>query len=268
MYEQILFDAGAAHGGIATVTLNRPDRLNAWTPVMEREVRDAMQRLSADEAVRAVILTGAGRGFCAGADLGQRKPGEPYPAWPEGGIGAETDPNFTQRYTYLAGVPKPVVAAINGAVAGVGLALTLFADVRFMAAGAKLSAAFARRGLIAEHCTAWTLPRLIGPMNAMDLLLSGRTILAEEAARMGLVRELPAEGFLDAVRAATEALIGASSPRSMRVIKRQVWEGFFQDLATASQRATVEQTASRESADYREGITAFQEKRGPNFTGR
>ncbi|MBX9700099.1 MAG: enoyl-CoA hydratase/isomerase family protein [Acetobacteraceae bacterium] len=265
MYEQTLYDAGADQGGIATITLNRPERLNAWTPVMEREVRDAMQRASADDAVRAVILTGAGRGFCAGADLGQRKPGEPYPEWPEGGIGDEADPNFTGRYTDLAGVPKPVVAAINGAVAGVGLAITLFADVRFMAAGAKLSAAFARRGLIAEHATAWTLPRLIGPMNAMDLLLSGRTILAEEAAAMGLVRVLPAEGFLDAARAATLGLIGLSSPRSMRVIKRQVWDGFFQDLATASARATEAQAASRESADYREGITAFLEKRTPRF---
>lgn len=265
MYEQILCDAGAGHGGIATVTLNRPERLNAWTPVMERELRDAMQRLAADDTVRAVMLTGAGRGFCAGADLGRRKPGEPYPEWPEGGIGEDADPNFTGRYTYLAGVPKPVVAAINGAVAGVGLAITLFADFRFMAAGAKLSAAFARRGLIAEHATAWTLPRLIGPMNAMDLLLSGRTIPAEEAERMGLVRVLPAEGFLDAARAAVRELTGLSSPRSMRVIKRQVWEGFFQDLATASRRATEAQADSRDSADYREGIAAFLEKRRPGF---
>ncbi len=267
MYEQILYETGP-DDGIATVTLNRPDRLNAWTHEMEREVRDAMQRASADAAVRAVILTGAGRGFCAGADLGRRRPGEPYPEYPEGGIGEETDPNFAQRYSYLIGVPKPVVAAINGAVAGVGLAIALFADLRFMAAGAKLSAAFARRGLIAEHATAWTLPRLIGPMNAMDLLLSGRTILAEEAAGMGLVRLLPAEGFLEAARAATREMTGLSSPRSMRVIKRQVWEGFFQDLATANQRANAEQAASRETADYREGITAFLEKRTPSFTGR
>ena len=267
-YEQILYDAGAGQDGIATVTLNRPERLNAWTPVMEREVRDAMQRASADAAVRAVILTGAGRGFCAGADLMQRKPGEPYPAYPEGGIGDEADPNFAQRYSYLIGVPKPVIAAINGAVAGVGLAVTLHADFRYMAAGAKLTAAFARRGLIAEHATAWTLPRLVGPMNAMDLLLSGRTILAEEAAAMGLVRLLPAEGFLEAVRAVARELALHSSPRSLRVIKRQVWEGWFEDLAGATQRANREQAASRETADYREGITAFQEKRQPRFTGR
>ena len=267
-YEQILYEAGAERDGVATITLNRPERLNAWTPVMERELRDAMQRASADAAVRAVILTGAGRGFCAGADLLQRKSGEPYPEYPEGGIGEEPDPNFAQRYSYLTGVPKPVIAAINGAVAGVGLALTLYADLRYMAEGAKLSASFARRGLVAEHATAWTLPRLIGPMNAMDLLLSGRTILAEEAASMGLVRLLPAEGFLDAVHGVARDLAVHSSPRSMRVIKRQVWEGWFEDLAGATQRANREQAASRATADYREGITAFREKRAPRFTGR
>jgi enoyl-CoA hydratase/carnithine racemase len=190
---------------IATITLNRPHKRNAWSPETESEVREAFALAASDDAVRAVVLTGAGSSFCVGADvtgIAGRKPDRPRFVGvtpPPGGMPPVED--LSRRYSYILNIGKPVVAAINGAIAGVGLAVTLYCDLRFMAAGAKLAGAFPRRGLIAEHGAAWMLPRLIGPMNAADLLLSGRTVTAEEAGAMGLVRVLPAEGFLVAVRA-------------------------------------------------------------------
>jgi enoyl-CoA hydratase/carnithine racemase len=250
----------AIEAGVCTITLNRPERLNAWNAQMETDFRTAIERASGDEAVRAILVTGAGRGFCAGADLSG---GELPPR-------AELTPNdddFDQRYSYLLRTPKPLIAAINGAAIGVGLCLTLFCDLRYAAEGAKLGTAFSRRGLIAEHGSAWMLPRLVGQMNALDLLLTGRTINASEAATMGLVRTLPAEGFLDAVTAVARDLVIYSSPRSMRVIKEQVHGGLRQTLAEAVTLADREQLASFTSNDFREGVRAFLDKRPPAFTG-
>ena len=157
---------------MATVTLNRPEKLNAWTVVMAGELREALARADADDGVRAIVITGAGRGFCAGADMSRLAAAAAgrsalgAPPMPTEGLEA----NFAQRLSYILAVKKPILAAINGPVAGVGLVVTFYCDMRFMAAGAKLTTAFARRGLIAEHGIAWLLPRLIGPMNALDLL--------------------------------------------------------------------------------------------------
>jgi enoyl-CoA hydratase/carnithine racemase len=256
---------------VATITLNRPDRLNAYTQVMAGELREAFARAEADDGVRAIVMTGAGRGFCAGADMARlssaaagksnlRNEGD----WPTEGLAA----NFAQRCSYILGVRKPVIAGINGAVAGIGVVLTLYCDVRYMAAGAKLTTAFARRGLIAEHGISWMLPRLIGPMNAMDLLLSARTVQAEEAAELGLVRVLPADGFADAVQERAREIANLSSPRSTRIIKRQVYEALFQSLAEATVAANREQEICRDTEDFREGVAHYVEKRAPNFTGR
>lgn len=256
---------------VATITLNRPDRLNAYTATMSGELREAFAAADADEGVRAIVLTGAGRGFCAGADMARltsaaagktnlKNEGD----WPTEGLAA----NFAQRCSYILGVKKPIIAGINGAVAGIGLVLTLYCDIRYMAAGAKLTTAFARRGLIAEHGVGWMLPRLIGPMNAMDLLLSARTIQADEAERLGLVRVLPAAGFAETVQQRASELANLSSPRSMRVIKRQVYEGLFQSLAEATVIANREQEICRDTEDFREGVAHFVEKRAPKFTGR
>jgi enoyl-CoA hydratase/carnithine racemase len=256
---------------VATITLNRSDRLNAYTTVMSDELREAFAAADADEGVRAIVLTGAGRGFCAGADMerlssaaaGQtnlRNDGE----WPTEGLAA----NFAQRCSYILAVSKPIIAGINGPVAGIGLVLALYCDIRYMAAGAKLTTAFARRGLIAEHGISWMLPRLIGPMNAMDLLLSARTVAAEEAGAMGLVRVLPVEGFADAVQARAAEIANLSSPRSTRIIKRQVYEALFQSLAEATAVANREQPLCRDTEDFREGVASYVEKRAPNFIGR
>ena len=182
---------------VATVTLNRPEKLNAWTVVMAGELREALAKAEADEGVRAIVITGAGRGFCAGADMSRLAAAAAgsstlgAPPMPTEGLEA----NFAQRLSYMLAVKKPILAAINGPVAGVGLVVTFYCDMRFMAAGTKLTTAFARRGLVAEHGIAWLLPRLIGPMNALDLLYTARSVEAEEAEKMGLVRVLPAEGF-------------------------------------------------------------------------
>ncbi len=264
-FEQILY--GVADR-VATITFNRPERLNAWTHRMEHEVRAAVDLAAADVEVRAIVLTGAGRGFCAGADmeaLGERAKGGARSTAPRP---AESPDNFAQRYSYFLAVPKPVIAAINGPAAGIGFVLTLFCDVRYMAEGAKLSTSFARRGLIAEHGSAWMLPRLVGTMHALDLLMSARTVTASEAAAMNLVKLLPAEGFADAVQAAARDLAQLSSPRSMRLIKQQVYQAHFQTLAEATALANAELTKCFDTEDFREGVAHYVEKRRPNFTGR
>jgi len=255
---------------VATITLNRPDKLNAWTTAMAGELREAFAEADADEGVRAIVLTGAGRGFCAGADMSRLaaaaagKSTLGVPPMPSAGMEA----NFAQRCSYLLAVKKPIIAAINGPVAGIGVVITLYCDIRYMAAGAKLTTAFARRGLIAEHGTNWMLPRLIGPMHALDLLYSARSVEAEEAAAMGLVRVLPAEGFAAAVQAKAAEIANLSSPRSTRIIKKLVYEAMFQSLAEATVAANREQEICRDTEDFREGVAHFLEKRRPNFTGR
>ena len=266
-WQEILY---RVEDGVATITLNRPEKLNAWTVVMAGELREALAKADADDQVRAIVLTGAGRGFCAGADMSRLaaaaagKSTLGVPPMPTEGMEA----NFAQRMSYILAVKKPIVAAINGPVAGVGVVLTCYCDIRFMAAGAKLTTSFARRGLIAEHGIAWLLPRLIGPMNALDLLYSARTVEAEEAAGMGLVRVLPAEGFAAAVQARAAEIANLSSPRSTRIIKKQVYEAMFQSLAEATVAANREQEICRDTEDFREGVAHYMEKREPKFTGR
>jgi enoyl-CoA hydratase/carnithine racemase len=267
-WTELLYDV---QDRVATITLNRPDKLNAYTKVMSAELRQAFDKADSDDNVRAIVLTGAGRGFCAGADMARlssavegktdlKNDGD----WPTEGLAA----NFAQRCSYILAVKKPVLAGINGAVAGIGLVITLYCDIRYMAAGAKLTTAFSRRGLIAEHGISWMLPRLIGPMNAMDLLLSARTVQAEEAEALGLVRVLPAEGFAEAVHRRAADIANLSSPRSTRIMKKQVYEALFQSLAEATAIANREQAACRDTEDFREGVAHYVEKRLPRFTGR
>lgn len=256
-----------AEDGVATITLNRPDRLNAWTPSMESLLRTVLIAAGEDKAVRAIVLTGAGRGFCAGADVsnleGVAKGTLQLPAADPVQQGGD----FERRYSYLLAVPKPIIAAINGAAAGVGLVLALFCDLRYIAEGAKMTAIFARRGLIAEHGAAWMLPRLIGPMAALDMLLSGRSVGADEADALGLARKRPAQDFLSGVRTSARELVARSSPRSIAVIKRQVHQAWMQELSVAVADAEREQLISLRSDDFREGVAHFLERRDPQFTG-
>jgi len=269
-YEHILYDVARR---IATVTLNRPERLNAWTVTMEREVREAMAAAARDDGVRVIVLTGAGRGFCAGADMDllQSIPGGGVPSASE--RPRPFDPSargdFQRKYSWFPAVPKPIIAAINGPAAGLGLVIALYCDVRIAAEGAVFTTSFSRRGLIAEHGISWLLPRLVGPTNALDLLLSARTIDAVTALRMGLVSEvLPGERFRNGVSAYARELATLVSPRSMRVMKRQIWEAQFQTLAEATDVADAEMLLSFTSEDFREGVAHFVEKRAPVFTGR
>ncbi len=263
-YTQILVSRSER---VATIALNRPDRMNAWTPTMETEFRTALEAAAADAEVRAIVLTGEGRAFCAGADMDALK------ASSAGRAAAATPENrglsdLEQRYSYLLGIPKPIVAAINGAAAGVGLCLALYCDLRFVASGAKLTTAFARRGLAAEHGSAWLLPRLVGPMNAADLLMSGRVIEAAEADRIGLARQLPADGFRGAIQRYASDLANLTSPRSVGIIKRQLQEAWTQRLGEAVRASEDEIRRCRDTEDFREGVAHFVEKRPPAFTGR
>jgi enoyl-CoA hydratase/carnithine racemase len=271
-YEQIVYEV---RDRIATVTLNRPDKLNAWTQVMGREVRAAMEEAARDDGVRVIVLTGAGRGFCAGADMdllagigaGGSAAGAEVARPPAAGAG--TAGEFRGAYTYFPAIPKPVVAALNGPTAGLGLVVALFCDVRFAASTAVFTTAFARRGLIAEHGISWVLPRLVGLPRALDLMLSARKVDAHEAGRMGLVNGvLPPAELMDGVTAYARELADLVSPRSMRVIKAQLWEAQFQTLAEATEVANREMVESFGAADFREGVAHFVEKRPPRFTGR
>jgi enoyl-CoA hydratase/carnithine racemase len=178
-------------------------------------------------------------------------------------------PDFQKKYSYFPAIGKPVIAAINGPVVGLGLVITLYCDLRFASEAARFSTTFARRGLIAEYGMAWMLPRLVGHANALDLLLSARQIDAAEALRMGLVNQVFAqEGFLDKVRGYARDLASNVSPRSLRVIKRQVYEGMFQTLAEAFEVSEREMLASLQSEDFKEGVAHFLGKRAAAFTGR
>src|ERR1700724_3450304 len=222
---------------VATITLNRPDKLNAWTAVMEREVRAAVGEAEHDENVRVIVLTGAGRGFCAGADMSllsniaakgvtdrERVLANSNSSEKRDGVRAD----FQKKYSYFPSIQKPVIAAINGPAVGLGLIISLYCDLRFASDTARFGTAFAKRGLIAEYGLAWLLPRLIGPANALDLLLSARLVDANEALRMGLVNQVfPQDAFLDHVMTYAKDLATNVSPRSMRVIKRQVYNAMF-----------------------------------------
>lgn len=259
---------------VATITLNRPDRLNAWTQTMQRELKAAFEQAAADNEVRVIVVTGAGRGFCAGADMQSLAEGAqggmapPRSYFAQVATDASKGADFEQPLTFPMKTPKLTIAAINGPAAGIGLVFTLFCDIRFLAGGAKITTAFSRRGLIAEYGSAWMLPRLVGPMNALDLLLSGRTLLSDEAASMGLGRLLPLDGFQEAVQAYAADVAANASPRSIRIMKSQIWGGLFKTLAEAAVEADEQMFEGFGSDDFREGVMHFVEKRPAAFTGK
>jgi enoyl-CoA hydratase/carnithine racemase len=270
-YEDVLY---RVEGGVAVVTLNRPDKLNAWRGEMERDVRAAMRRAADDADVKVIVLTGAGKGFCAGADMNmlqgiQSAGANARPAAAQEPWDPKANDNFTKQYSWFPAVPKPIIAAINGAAAGLGLIISLYCDIRFAADTAKFTTAFSRRGLVAEHGISWLLPRLVGFANAADLLYSSRVITAPEALALGLVsRVIPAAEFEAAVMAYAKMLATEVSPRSLREMKREIWNAQFQTLGEAIDSANADMPPSFKSEDFKEGVAHFVEKRAPKFTGR
>ncbi|MFO0944630.1 MAG: enoyl-CoA hydratase [Planctomycetota bacterium] len=276
-YEEVLYEV-ADH--VATVTLNRPNKLNAWTMRMEEEVSAAMGQAAEDDGVRVIVFTGSGRGFCAGADMEMLGS-----LLMSGGAGLDfskitgpagprkDDPDvpkdFHTKYGYFPSIPKPILAAVNGVAAGLGFVLPLYCDIRIAAENATFNTTFAKRGLIAEHGSNWMLPRLVGTANALDLFLTARTIDAAEALRIGLVnRVLPQEGFIDAVRAIAREIATTVSPRSTRVMKEQIYRSWGQSLAEGYSQSNEAMIQSFFSEDFREGVAHFLEKRPPRFSGK
>lgn len=257
---------------IATITLHRPERLNAWTGRMHTEYRECLARADADAEVGLIVVTGSGRGFCVGgdaealqghADKGGYDPGTPSNlARP----GYGTAPEFDAAFAYHFGLSKPVIAAVNGPAAGVGLALACFADLRFAAAGAKFTTAHGKLNLPAEYGLSWLLPRMIGLTRANELLLSSRVFLAEEALSLGLVNQVfPAEELLRRTYDYALELLDTVSPESLRRTRWQIYRDLHRDVARAVEDSEALIDEMMKQPDYREGVAAFLEKRPPRW---
>jgi enoyl-CoA hydratase/carnithine racemase len=254
MAETVLYEVDDA--GAVVVTLSRPERRNMWTAQMETQFYDALDRAAADDRVRVIVVTGAGQSFVPGLDpsvLSEIAGGTRYTA-------------NRRPQTYATTVPKPIIGAINGACAGIGLAQALSFDYRFAVAGAKFSTAFAKRGLPAEDASAWMLVRLAGPANAFDLLASGRVFLAEEAAELGVVQRIsqPGQVLADAVAYAHQ-LASTVSPVAMAMIKSQIWRDCESTMEAARVRAQHLLTLAKARPDFVEGVSSLTEKRPPAF---
>ena len=269
-YKQILTDT---KDGVLTVTLNRPDRLNAWNAGMHNEIKHAILTASRDDAVRVIVVTGAGRGFCAGADMevlqGIQGSGKQEKLAEIEETPSEVRDLYPGQFGYMYACPKPIIAAINGACAGIGLIFALYADLRYAAADAKFTTAFAQRGLIAEHGIAWLLPRLVGEARALDLLFTARKFQGQEAAELGLVNAAyPAGELMGNVQQTAHHLATMVSPRSVAVMKHQVRKTYFQSYADSLAEADASMQASFSTFDFKEGVASFVERRAPAFQGK
>ena len=257
---------------VATITLHRPERLNAWTGRMHAEYRALLEQAATDPAVRVIVVTGSGRGFCAGADS-RALEGHVERGGYDAGLGDDVAmpgygvrPEFDADFAYQFGIPKPIIAAVNGPAAGVGFVLACYCDLRFAARGAKLTTSHGRLGLPAEYGLSWLLPRLIGVARAADLLLSSRVVLAEEAEQMGLVNQVLAPGELIAH---TEAYAGALAreiaPSSLAATKMQLYRDLHLDAASSVRDAEMRMAEMMQGPDFAEGVAALTERRVPDF---
>jgi enoyl-CoA hydratase/carnithine racemase len=254
---------------VATITLNRPERLNAVNAAVIHELIAAFDRADADDGVRAVIVTGAGRAFCAGADLGgggrtfgSREGRSETPEEHRDGGGLVTLRIFELK--------KPVIAAINGPAVGFGITLTLAMDVRLASTAARIGFVFARRGVVPEACSTWFLPRLVGVAQAAEWAYTGRVFSAEEALASGLVsRVLPPEQLLPAARELAREIADNTSAVSVALVRQMLWRMLGADHPREAHRIdSLGMWHTGRSADAYEGITAFLEKRAPQFSGR
>lgn len=246
--------------GVLLLTFNRPERNNGWTPELEEAFFGSLLAAAEDEAVRVIVVTGAGRSFCPGLDM--------QALAANAKVGGTTAPRRRWPMTLARFIPKPVVAAVNGAAAGIGLVQIAASDIRFAASTAKLTTAFARRGLPAEHGLSWLLPRLIGTAQAMELLLSGRVFLAPEAKELGLLNRVcePDSLLAETLEYARDLAVNCS-PLAMASIKSQVYEDLHGDAEGARLRALARAAEHMASADFEEGVASFIERRAPRFAG-
>jgi len=254
--EHVHYDIAAA---VCTLTLDNPGRSNAWNPTMEAQYFAALDRAAADPSVRAIVVTGAGRSFCPGLDSHRLEQAA-------GPVGLHLEGRRSQHYPLT--VPKPMIAAINGACAGIGLVQALVCDVRFMARGARLSTAYARLGIPAEYGLSWLLPRMVGVEWALDLLLSARKVDADEAKSIGLVtRVCEPDTVLTEAQAYAKTLAEGSSPRAMAAIRRQVWGDLSRDYPSANEQwlAAMVQLNRSDNPDFAEGVAALVERRPAEF---
>lgn len=246
--------------GVAVITLNNPERMNAWSSEMSGRFFARLDECRRNTDVRVVVITGAGRGFCPGADMDALNK---IRANPSAGAGPATG---SGRFSDLVEYPKPVIAAINGAVAGVGLVMALFCDLRFAASGIKITTAFSRRGLIAEYGSSWILPKLIGMPRALDLMLSGRVITSDEAADMGLInRVMSPETLMSETMTYAEDLALNCCPTSWALMKQQLYRDWLVDADTATSTSIAMMNASVARPDFQEGVQSYLDKRPPNF---
>ncbi|MFW6093600.1 MAG: enoyl-CoA hydratase-related protein [Pseudomonadota bacterium] len=270
MYQEIEY---RVDDPVAVITMNRPDALNAFTRRMLEEIRHAVAAAESDPQVVGIVLTGAGRGFCAGMDMNalddmasgdstaedlsalNAEPGDP-----------DMGEDFEVTYGYLLAVRKPILAAVNGACAGLGFVFALLSDMRFVERQAKFTTAFSQRGLVAEHGSSWILPRLVGPGRALDLLWSARKFDGEEAERLGLAERLCEAGeSVDAATAYIRDLAATASPTSLRMMKAQVYRHLNMTLGASMRESNDWMEESLQRDDFREGVRSFIERRPPAF---
>jgi enoyl-CoA hydratase/carnithine racemase len=248
------------HDGVTVLTLNRPDRRNAWTIPLQRAYYGLLQQCVEDESVRAIVVTGSGTTFCPGADTDELQ------VYTQTGDFNPEMADIVQPDWYPLTVPKPMIAAINGAAAGFGLVQTMMCDVRIAVPGARMSTAFARRGLPALHAASYLLPRLIGLSRASELLVSGRTFTTDEAAAIGLIHQIvPVDGFMHTVLAYASDVAINCSPASVSHIKEQLRNSYEQSFLDSVADAEGREHAALASFDFHEGVMSFVERRPPAF---
>jgi enoyl-CoA hydratase/carnithine racemase len=274
-FAEIIYDKSDR---IATITFNRPEKMNAWTPKMGLETRTAMLDADRDPNVGAIIVTGAGRAYCAGADMGalsEISAGRASATGPREAVTVHDEwlsqqrADYQNTYSYVLGLSKPVIGAINGACVGLGFTTCLYQDIRIASDNARMGLIFVQRGLAIEHGSSWMLSRIIGVARAVELAVTGRLVDSEEALRIGLVhRVVPQAKLMETAREVAGHIANNCSPLGVSEAKKLVWRHLFTDLATAVREDDESMTMMTQSEDFKEGVRAFIEKRLAKYKGR